>query len=45
MYRENKNTSRWFTTPFMQSVFEIPAWVIFCNAAGKISEEELHASV
>lgn len=45
MYSENKNMNRWFITPFMQSMFEIPAWVVFCNAAGKLSEEELHASL
>lgn len=33
------------TTLFYESLKHIPAFVIICNAAGKISEEDLHASL
>lgn len=29
-----------FSTPFMESVYQIPAWVIFCNAEGKILDDD-----
>lgn len=41
MYSDKKSTNEWFVTPFMQSVSEIPAWVIFCNAAGQINGDEM----
>lgn len=32
-----------FSTPFMESVYQIPAWVIFCNAEGKILDDDERA--
>ena len=40
MYIDSKNTNTLFKTPFIKSAYDIPAWVIFYNAAGKLSEAD-----
>ena len=42
MYRDNKYVNEKTLTPFMRSMFQIPSWVIVCNAEGPLSEEDLY---
>lgn len=39
MNRNHKYTNERSLTPFIRSVFQIPAWIIVCNAAGPLTEE------